>query len=71
MKTRKNTPDELIEASKRTFAEIASLAGMTTPQLAKRVGIPRRTAERWTSGDRTPPAYVILLIQEAIGLIKR
>jgi len=71
MKTRKSTPDELNEASTRTFAEIASLAGLTVTQLCERFSIPRRTATGWCNGSRTPPIYILLLVQEALGLIRR
>lgn len=32
-------------------------------QIALKYGIPQRTVEAWSAGDRTPPDYVLKLIR--------
>ena len=49
-----------------TFTATAEQAGMTTSQLARRFNIPIRTAQEWARGDRTPPQYVLLMMDELI-----
>lgn len=49
-----------------TVKEIANAAGMSVRQLAIRFGIPQRTIEQWASGARTPPDYVLRMMEEII-----
>lgn len=55
------TPSEQIRA-------IRAKTGLSQARFAERYGIPRRTIENWESGVRTPPPYVINLIEIAVTL---
>lgn len=68
---KKSTAAELDEARQRTFADVAILAGMTCAKLGQRFDIPRRTSQQWATGERTPPTYLLMMMQEVLGLIKR
>ena len=57
-------------AAHRGIADIAAAAGLSQRKLAERCGIPYRTIEAWSAGDRQPPLYVLLLIQEALHLLQ-
>lgn len=46
-----------------TFSALAERAGIKPPRLAAKFGIPRRTAEQWVTGERTPPEYVLRMIE--------
>ena len=54
-----------------TFTAIAEKAGMTTSQLARRFNIPLRTAQQWVSGDRTPPQYILQMMDALIDIDKQ
>lgn len=47
---------------------IRAATGLSQVRFAERYGIPRRTIENWESGVRTPPPYVINLLQLAVNL---
>lgn len=47
-----------------TIKEIAAAAGKSVRQLGIELGIPRRTIEAWSSGDRQPLDYVINMIED-------
>lgn len=60
------------DAYHRTVKDIAGGAGMSVRQLSVRFGIPQRTMESWASNSasgRSAPTYVMLMMQEAIGLL--
>lgn len=59
------------DAYHRTVPQIAADAGMSCRKLAERFCIPYRTVENWSAGTREAPAYVRLMMQECLGLIKR
>lgn len=54
-----------------TFADLVKKAGTTTAKLAKRFRIPIRTAQHWASGDRTPPQFILLMMDELIDIDKQ
>lgn len=56
----------LWDAAHRSIKEIASNAGMSNRQLAERFCIPYRTVENWSAGDRQPPVWVLLMMQEIL-----
>lgn len=58
------------DAANRSIMEIAEAAGLSHRKLAERFGIPYRTVENWCSGNRTPPDYVLLMMQECLGLVR-
>ena len=55
---------ELWDAAHRGIKEIAANAGMSNRQLSERFCIPYRTVENWSAGDRQPPVWVLLMMQE-------
>lgn len=54
----------------RTPAEVAALADTTMTGLSRRFGIPPRTVTSWSIGERTPPVYITLMMQEALGIYR-
>ena len=69
-KTRIDALAAIWAAAHRGIADIATAAGLSQRKLAERCGIPYRTIEAWSAGDRQPPLYVLLLIQEALGILQ-
>lgn len=57
-----------IAPSALTFRDVVAASGMSCRKVAERFSIPYRTAEDWASGKRKPPAYVLLMMQEALGI---
>lgn len=56
-----------------TINELRAAAGMTQKQFAACFGIPLRTVENWTGGQRHCPTYLLDLMQyklEKEGLLK-
>lgn len=45
---------------------IRAVSGLTQAAFASRYGIPKRTIEAWEMGQRTPPPYVIRLLETAV-----
>ena len=45
---------------------LAADAGLSLRALSQRYGIPYRTIQDWALGRRTPPPYVLRLLEEAI-----
>lgn len=43
--------------------ELRALSHMTQKQFSEYFGIPKRTIEDWECGKRTPPQYVVDLIE--------
>lgn len=60
----------LWDAAHRSIKDIAREVGLSNRQLATRYAIPIRTLEGWSTGTRTPPLWTLLLLQEAMGLLK-
>lgn len=46
--------------------EMRELLGISRAEFSRRYGIPLRTLENWESGKRTPPPYVINLLERII-----
>jgi hypothetical protein len=57
------------DAQKRTAKDIAIASGMSARKLAERFSIPYRTMENWCGGQRVAPQYVLLMMQECLGLL--
>lgn len=49
-----------------TIKEICKTYDLTQTALAAKFGIPLRTVQDWWAGRRTPPPYVVTLIQNAL-----
>lgn len=47
----------------KTIKEIRKNAGLTQKQLSELTGIPKRTIENWEIGSRTPPDWVLVLLE--------
>lgn len=55
-----------------TIKEIRSAAGLTQAEMAEKLHIPKRTLENWDEGKRTPPNYIVELIQyRLLGMLKK
>lgn len=52
-----------------TFHEIRQASGLTQAAFAEKFGIPKRTVEAWDEGQRTPPAYVLRMLAQLLGLL--
>ena len=46
-----------------TFKELRELSGMNMTQFANYFNIPYRTVQDWDNGNRTPPEYIVKLIE--------
>ena len=62
---------QLWDACHRSIKEIAAAAGLSQRKLAERFCIPYRTVENWGSGVTAPPHYILLMMQECLGLLHR
>lgn len=60
---------QIWDACHRTVKDIAADAGLSLRKLAERFCIPYRTMEDWGADKRTPPVYVLLMMQECLGLL--
>ena len=49
-----------------TVKELRSLTGLTQAKFSEKYHIPKRTIEDWESDKRTPPEYVIELLEYRI-----
>lgn len=49
-----------------TIKELRSLTGLSQKVFSDKYEIPKRTIEDWESGKRTPPEYVISLLERAV-----
>lgn len=46
-----------------TFKELRQKSGMTQKAFAEYFEIPKRTVESWDEGHRTPPEYLLKLME--------
>ena len=58
-------------AARRSVKDIMEAAGLKQWQLCQRFGIPKRTVEDWSRGARQCPSYVMMMMQELLGLWSR
>ena len=49
-----------------TVQEIRALTGLSQAGFAAKYDIPKRTIQDWEQGQRTPPGYVIKLLERAV-----
>ena len=49
-----------------TVKEMREKLGLTQELFAMRYNIPKRTIENWETGKRTPPPYVLEMLENAI-----
>lgn len=57
-------------ASKR-IRSLREVLKMTRPQFAELLGVPLRTIESWEYGVRTPPEYVVRMIEQSVKNSKK
>ena len=58
-------------AENTPIREICEQFGLGQTALARRFGIPLRTVQHWYSGARTPPDYVVAMIQTILDYEKK
>jgi putative transcriptional regulator len=46
--------------------EIRAILGISRAEFSRRYNIPLRTLEEWDAGRRTPPTYVIELLERVV-----
>lgn len=49
-----------------TIKEMRTLLGLSQTAFGEKYQIPMRTIQDWEAGKRTPPIYVILLLERAV-----
>ena len=49
-----------------TIKEMRELLGVSRAEFSRRYMIPTRTLDDWEKGKRTPPPYVITLLERAV-----
>ena len=49
-----------------TVRDLLAKHGLTQTDLAKRFGIPLRTVQHWAEGTRTPPPYLVPMMDELL-----
>lgn len=54
--------------NKRTIKEICEAYGITQTELSRKYDIPLRTVQDWHAGRRTPPDYVVNMIEKLTAL---
>lgn len=54
------------DPSSVSISELRSLAEISRPEFSRRYGVPIRTLEDWEAGRRTPPEYVISLLERVV-----
>ena len=60
---------QIWDAVHRTAKDIVRDSGHTMASLSKRFGIPYRTLQNWCSGVRVAPDYVLMMMQECLGML--
>ncbi|MCQ2479036.1 MAG: helix-turn-helix domain-containing protein [Clostridia bacterium] len=51
-----------------TAKQIRALTGLSQAKFAEYYGIPKKTIEKWESEERTPPSYVLALLERAVRI---
>lgn len=49
-----------------SISDLRSLIGLSRSEFSRRYGVPIRTLEDWEAGRRTPPEYVISLLERVV-----
>ena len=49
-----------------TIKELRDMTGLSQGKFAEKYGIPRRSIENWEGGQRTPPEYVLKLLERCV-----
>ncbi len=59
---------KLYRASHMSFKDIVKKSGLPPRRIAERFGIPYRTVQNWTYDMASCPIYILVMIQECLGL---
>lgn len=51
----------------KTIKQLCEEYSITQTELARRYGIPLRSVQDWHAGRRTPPPYVVKMLDELLG----
>lgn len=62
---------QIWDATHRNMKDIIAITKSSQLKMCRYFGIPRRTLEDWCSGIYTPPPYILIMMQEILGLISR
>lgn len=54
------------EVKDMTVKEMRTLLGLSQKAFGEKYQIPMRTIQDWEAGKRTPPIYVMLLLERAV-----
>lgn len=57
---------EKVSSNPLDFHEIRTLSGLTQQAFSEKYGIPKRSIENWEGGKRTPPEYMINLLERVV-----
>lgn len=49
-----------------TVRDLLAKHGLTQTDLSKRFGLPLRTVQNWAEGTRTPPDYLVRMMDELL-----
>lgn len=60
---------QIYDATHRDLRSVLSVTGLNQKELANRYDIPLRSIENWCRGVSSPPPYLLMLIQESLGLV--
>lgn len=55
----------------QTIKELCDKYGLGQTALAERFGVPLRTVQDWHAGRRTPPDYVVAMMDELLSLKRK
>ena len=51
--------------------DIVKETGLSQAKFGDYFGIPKRSIENWCNGATTPPPYILIMMQEILGLVSR
>ena len=63
----KEKKQEQAEEQSKEFRKIVAQTGLSLAKFADRYGIPLRSVENWSGGQRTAPGYVIKLLARVVA----
>ena len=58
-------------AANRSMKDIIKETGLSQAKFGDYFGIPKRSIENWCSGATTPLPYILIMMQEILGLVDR
>lgn len=58
-------------AAHRSMRDIVKETGLSQAKFGDYFGIPKRSIENWCNGATTPLPYMLIMMQEVLGLVRR